>query len=89
MTGAPAGTAGPEITTVTVKCLATLAAFQPASGSAVRLSGAAPCVADLAAALGLPAAKITTILRNGAPATQDTPLADGDAVTFLPTLSGG
>jgi molybdopterin converting factor small subunit len=86
MTGDPAG---PEIMTVTVKCLATLAAFQPASGSAVRLSGEAPRVADLAAALGLPAAKITTILRNGAPADGDTPLADGDAVTFLPTLSGG
>ncbi|MEF3698820.1 MoaD/ThiS family protein [Desulfolutivibrio sp.] len=75
--------------TVTVKCLATLAACQPASGPAVRLSGSAPRVADLAAVLGLPVANITTILRNGVPADGDTPLADGDAVIFLPTLSGG
>jgi len=82
------GADGPGAVTVTVKCLATLAAFQPGSGPAVRLPATAR-VADLAAALGLPAAKITTILRNGAPASLETPLADGDAVTFLPTLSGG
>jgi molybdopterin converting factor small subunit len=81
--------APPAPVTVTVKCLATLAAYRPASGAAVRLSGAAPRVADLAAVLGLPAAKITTILRNGAPADLETPLGPGDAVTFLPTLSGG
>ncbi|MDQ7830168.1 MAG: MoaD/ThiS family protein [Desulfovibrionaceae bacterium] len=75
--------------TVTVKCLATLAAYRPASGAVVRLPGPGPRVADLAAALGLPAAKITTILRNGAPADLWTPLFSGDAVTFLPTLSGG
>jgi len=51
-----------------------------------RLRSSSPLTA---AAAGLPAEKITPILRNGAPASLETPLADGDAVTFLPTLSGG
>ena len=33
--------------------------------------------------------KVTTILVNGAPGDLDTPLVVGDAVTLLPTISGG
>ncbi|QLA21108.1 MoaD/ThiS family protein [Desulfolutivibrio sulfoxidireducens] len=75
--------------TVTVKCLATLAAYQPGNAGAFPLSGSIRRVADLLAALHLPASKVTTILVNAAPADLDMPLSPGDAVTLLPTLSGG
>ncbi len=74
--------------TVTVKCLASLAGYQPQT-AAVPLTGAAPRVAGLMAALNLPQGAVTTILVNAAPAGPETPLAHGDAVTFLPTLTGG
>jgi molybdopterin converting factor small subunit len=69
--------------------LATLAAHQPANAGTFPLTPDIRRVADLLAALDLPAAKVTTILVNGAPADAATPLAPGDAVTLLPTLSGG
>jgi sulfur carrier protein ThiS len=74
---------------VAVKCLATLAAHQPDNAGAFPLSENIRRVADLLAALDLPAAKVATILLNGAPADLDSPLSPGDAVTLLPTLSGG
>ncbi len=75
--------------TVTVKCLATLAAHQPENAGAFPLGENVRRVADLLAALNLPASKVTTILVNAAPADPETLLSPGDAVTLLPTLSGG
>ncbi len=73
--------------TVTVRCLAVLAAYAPAGGR-MELPGAAT-VGDLADRLAMPREAVATALRNGGPADFDTPLADGDTVSFLPPITGG
>ncbi|NMC49840.1 MAG: MoaD/ThiS family protein [Desulfovibrio sp.] len=84
----PAASPASASPVVTVRCLASLAKYRPRT-AAVPLTGAAPRVAGLMAALNLPPEAVTTILVNAAPASPDTPLDHGDAVTFLPTLTGG
>lgn len=73
---------------VTVKLLATLARFAPPQGPELPAKPGQTAGA-LLDALGVPPPAVTTILVNGQPADRDTPLADGDRLTALPTLSGG
>ncbi len=84
----PAASPAPAGLVVTVRCLASLAKYQPRT-AAVPLPGDVRNVAGLMAALNLPQKAVTTILVNAAPADPETALAHGDAVTFLPTLTGG
>ena len=72
---------------VSVRALASLAAFAPPDGRLDLPPGAT--VAAAAGALGLPPNDVGTILCNDAPAEADTPLAPGDKLTFIPPITGG
>lgn len=84
----PAAAPAPAGPVVTVRCLASLARYQPRN-AVFSLPGDVRNVAGLMAALNLPASKVTTVLVNAAPADPETRLSPGDAVTLLPTLTGG
>ena len=72
---------------VAVRALATLAAFAPPGGTAE--IGPGETAGSLADRLGIPAGAIGAILRNGGPAERDTPLSPGDAVSYVPPITGG
>jgi sulfur-carrier protein len=72
---------------IAVRCLASLAGHAPPDGRLTLPSGAT--AGDAADALGLPADAAAVILRNGAPAERDTRLAPGDALSFVPPITGG
>jgi len=73
--------------TVAVRALATLAAFAPPGGTAAIAPG--ETAGSLADRLGMAPDAIGAILRNGAPADRDTRLAPGDAVSYVPPITGG
>jgi molybdopterin converting factor small subunit len=73
--------------TVTVRALATLAAFAPPSGTMPLAPG--DTAETVAKRLGLDWSAVGTALRNGRPADRDTPLAAGDILSFVPPISGG
>lgn len=72
---------------ITVRCLASLAGQAPPDGR-LRLPDGATA-GDAADALNLSEAAVVVILRNGAPADRDTPLAPDDILSFIPPISGG
>lgn len=72
---------------VAVKCFATLDRFTPATGAVDLAEGAT--VAELLAALGIPAAEVKLIFRNNRHCGVETPLADGDEVRLFPAVGGG
>ncbi|MHC1790712.1 MoaD/ThiS family protein [Solidesulfovibrio sp.] len=73
--------------TVTIRALATLAPYAPPGG--VASIGPGETVGELADRLGLGADDIGVILVNGNPATLEAPLTPGDAVSFVPPITGG
>ena len=73
--------------TVSVRALATLAPFAPPGGTAS--VGPGETAGELADRLGIDAPEIGTVLVNGNPASLETVLAPGDAVTFVPPITGG
>lgn len=72
---------------VGVRCLASLAGYAPPDGRLCLAASAT--VADALRALALPAEEVATVLRNGGPASPDTRLADHDALSFIPPITGG
>lgn len=73
--------------TVTVRALATLAPYAPPGG--VASIGPGETAGELADRLGLETEAVGVILVNGNPATLETPLSPGDAVSFVPPITGG
>jgi molybdopterin converting factor small subunit len=73
--------------TVTVRALATLAAFAPPGGKLAVAPG--ETAGSAARRLGLAWDAIGTVLVNGRPAGADTPLAPGDVVSYVPPITGG
>lgn len=72
---------------VTVRCLASLAAWSPPDGRLALAPGAT--VADAVATLGIPADEVGTTLRNGAPAEAGAGLESGDTLSVIPPITGG
>ncbi len=72
---------------VAIKCFATLASHQPASGFLELPDGAT--VAQAVAALDLAAADVCIILVNGKTAHLNSSLHEGDRLSLLPLISGG
>jgi len=71
---------------VEVRCLATLAPYQPEAAVPVA-AGETP--AALARRLGIPSEEVNLALVNGERAPWDAPLKDGDRVSFVPLVGGG
>lgn len=75
---------------VHVNTFANLRDYAPAGKGSFGLSLAdGASVADLLAALGIPATVQAVMLVNGRRADQTTPLAAGDEVTLFPPMEGG
>lgn len=72
---------------VTVRALATLAAFAPPGGRLAVAPG--ETAGSVARRLGLAWDAVGTVLVNGRPAGVDTPLAPGDVVSYVPPITGG
>jgi sulfur-carrier protein len=72
---------------VTVRCLASLAGNTPPEGRLTLPTGAT--VGEAGRALGLCPEDVGTVLRNNAPTDDDTPLAPGDQLSFVPPITGG
>jgi molybdopterin converting factor small subunit len=72
---------------VVVRCLASLAAHAPPDGRLSLAPGAT--VDDAVRALCLASGELGTVLRNGGPASGDTPLAPDDRLSFVPPITGG
>lgn len=74
--------------TITVKCFASLASFQPADAEAFPIT-AGETVARLLARLGIPEGGAALIFVNNVHGTLDTVLRDGDTIGFFPPIGGG
>jgi molybdopterin synthase sulfur carrier subunit len=72
---------------IAVKCFATLSRYAPDSGAVELPPGSG--VADLVAALGIPASEVKLIFRNNRHTGLDTILEDGDEVRLFPAVGGG
>ena len=62
--------------------------YNPAEGLSMELHGPAT-VGDMAERIGLPLSQIKITMLNGAHASLDNPLADGDRVAYFPAVGGG
>ena len=76
---------------VEVRLFAYLRRYLPpyADGKRIRLEPPAPDVRAVAAELGIPPAVLGVVMLNGRHADADTPLHDGDVVSFFPPIAGG
>jgi sulfur-carrier protein len=73
---------------LTLKCYATLAKYAPPGTGDLELRPG-ETVAGLLQRLGIPAAEVTIIMRNGRSAKLDEPLAHGDRLGLFPAVGGG
>lgn len=71
---------------VHVTCLATLAGFQPQEPLEIS-KGETP--ENVRRRLGIPRDEVNLVFVNKQYAKWDQPLADGDAVSFIPLVGGG
>ncbi|MBI4807320.1 MAG: MoaD/ThiS family protein [Desulfovibrio sp.] len=72
---------------VTVRCLASLVAFQPDPPEMTLPENAQ--VADVIARLGIPDGAEFMLLLNKGPAGMDSPLRHGSTLELLPIVEGG
>ena len=76
--------------TVEVRLYSILRPYAPAGESPARLEVAGRAtVSSVLEALAVPPSVDRVILVNGHHATEETPLAEGDAVTLFPPVTGG
>lgn len=73
---------------VSVKCFATLAKHTPGGADRFEIADGAT-VADVIAALGIPAAEVKIVFVDGVVATPDAFLRDGCRVGIFPAVGGG
>ena len=74
--------------TITVRCFASLAGFQPRDADAFPIS-AGETVAHVMARLGLPEGGVALIFIDNIHRQPETVLEDGDRVGFFPPMGGG
>ena len=74
--------------TITLKCFASLARFQPAGAKAFPIA-AGETVAQVMARLGIPESEVALIFVGNVHRKPDTVLEDGDTVGFFPPIGGG
>lgn len=72
---------------VTVRCLSTLAKYQPEGG--VVDIGAEETPLQLLERLGIPRKEVNLVFVNREQSEWDSTLKDGDSVGFVPLVSGG
>ena len=74
--------------TITLKCFATLAEFQPEDADNYPVApGATPL--SVMQALSIPPEEVNIIFINGVAATLESPLKDGDRLGLFPAVGGG
>ena len=73
---------------IDLRCFATLAPLMPANAGAFPLVPG-ETVLELTKRLGIPLEEIKLVFVNGAAASLDTVLADGDRVGIFPPVGGG
>jgi len=74
--------------TITVRCFASLARFQPPDAEAFPISPG-ETAAHVMTRLGLPDGGVALVFIDNVHAQPDTALKDGDHVGFFPPMGGG
>ncbi len=73
---------------VSVKCFATLAKHTPGGADRFEIADGST-VADVIAALGIPAAEVKIVFADGVAAAMNAVLGDGCRVGIFPAVGGG
>lgn len=73
---------------IDLRCFATLAPLMPANAGALPIAPGETAL-ELVRRLGIPLEEIKLVFVNGAAASLDTVLADGDRVGIFPPVGGG
>ena len=74
--------------TITIKCFASLAGFQPADAEEFPISPG-ETVAEVMTRLGIPEGGVALIFVDNVHRRPETVLKDGDTVGFFPPIGGG